>query len=801
MLELIGDLYGFCPARFEHLVDQKFTNISMQSAQVPHRPGPLHQTNKAHKGGRHNRKASATQEIKTKSLAKPILKQRHDERINQLHQTRKLKRERAFEEKRKLGLDAKPPLTIGLLDMHLNSCNSFIDGLRGYNDKSALRVQEINDRMFYVISARFKMRFKFVLLDASKFDQSLDLAKHLDILTLLYKPQHLEDEDDYETLQLLRSIHINCLPTMMHILDGTQDTSDNSAKLMLNAKRLLRSRLKEERVHSVERSQDYLQLFNILGNCKRQRSQFKSNRTTLHTDAVGVLDGSLTFTGFVREGTMSPNDLVHIMNYGDYQISQIDILSDPISLKLEAQAASQVVTTLRPDPMQQEGLEQENELDPMEGEQTWPTAEELAAEAERKNTRKVIKRLPPGTSEYQGAWISDGSEEEDSDLTEDEDENMESELVDEMQDDTSMKSDDSQPDPEEDSGDEDQVKESAMDIDNYDKNHSKEKEMKILEKLREARLEEMFPDEIDTPPDVPARVRFARYRGLKSFRTSHWDPLENLPPDYSRIFQFKNFHHTKRRVINERSKEGADSGQYVRVHLSNVNQDVTGAVLSEKVPPALVCLLKHERKMTVMNLLIKRCPDSNLSNPIRSKEELIFYVGFRKFKAKPLFTAHSLATKFKYERFLRDDVAMVATVYAPVTFPPAPVLVFRADRWGRKELVASGSVLDSNPNRLVLKRIRLSGHPFKIHSKTAVIRFMFFNAEDVAYFKPVELVTKYNRRGHITEPLGTHGHMKCTFDRKIRSDDCIFMNLYKRVFPKWTYTPIYSNSSELKIAN
>jgi pre-rRNA-processing protein TSR1 len=56
-------------------------------------------------------------------------------------------------------------------------------------------------------------------------------------------------------------------------------------------------------------------------------------------------------------------------------------------------------------------------------------------------------------------------------------------------------------------------------------------------------------EQVETPGNMRASVRFAKYRGLKSWRTSTWDPREELPPEYARVFAFENFRRAHKRCV------------------------------------------------------------------------------------------------------------------------------------------------------------------------------------------------------------------------------------------------------------
>ncbi|KAJ6811619.1 pre-rRNA-processing protein TSR1-like protein isoform X1 [Iris pallida] len=300
-----------------------------------------------------------------------------------------------------------------------------------------------------------------------------------------------------------------------------------------------------------------------------------------------------------------------------------------------------------------------------------------------------------------------------------------------------------------------------------------------------------FPDEVDTPIDVPARKRFAKYRGLKSFRTSSWDPKESLPPEYGRIFAFDNFAKTQKHVLSklqdrnqESMNEYASVGLYVRIHIKHVPLDVASKLCLLSKKSVVACgLLQHESKMSVLHFSIKK--HESYDAPIKSKDTFIFNVGFRQFVARPLFSSDDInSNKHKMERFLHPGRFSIASVYAPICFPPLPLVVLKSNPEGVPAIAAFGSLKTVDPDRIILKKIILTGYPQRVSKLKASVRFMFHHPDDVRWFK-VEVWTKCGRRGRVKEPVGTHGAMKCVFNGILQQHDTVCMSLYKRAYPKW----------------
>lgn len=370
-------------------------------------------------------------------------------------------------------------------------------------------------------------------------------------------------------------------------------------------------------------------------------------------------------------------------------------------------------------------------------------------------------------------------------------------------------------------------------MDDDDNVNAEEKRALLVQRKQDRQSDLQFPDEVDYEEEGSARDRYARYRSLKSFRKSYWDPKENLPETYGAVYHFSSFKSTQKDVMldmkemsdivmkkgcgvglnRSQCKEGDNTamencsdhdedeavaracvppGAYVTITLEGVPPQSYARLSTDAILTA-VCLLPHENKVSVLHMGLSqslKC-ENDSEVPIKSKDVLTFRCGWRTWQSRPVFSQNNLnSDKHKFERFMPTGGAFFAcTLFGPVTYAPCPVLMFReATEEGldsrRRELLANGSMLGADADRIVLKRIILTGYPTRVHKRHATVKYMFYNPEDVRWFQPAGLTTKHGLQGNIIQSVGDHGVMKCLFNAPIKQHDTVCLTLYKRIYPK-----------------
>ncbi|KAK1907417.1 hypothetical protein P3342_005743 [Pyrenophora teres f. teres] len=513
--------------------------------------------------------------------------------------------------------------------------------------------------------------------------------------------------------------------------------------------------------------------------------------------------GEVVITGVVRGLGLKADRLVQVGDWGDFQVDKI--VAAPLEMRKKATQDEMAVDSEGDDTLERPTEDQDDlaELAPeetlMDDVTNYATS---VAPSERKGVllddhhyfsdeeEEVAptkrRRLPKGTSDYQAAWYLDGMSDSGSDF----------EDFDDMED-----QDDGQSQPAHPADGEE-----GMDIDGraitegapseYPQSEmfldpSPEDEAEQIEAYRKSRKTEEaddleFPDEIELPPNVNARERLLRYRGLKSLKMSKWETEEDRPyepEEWQRLLEIADYKRTATKFMREAWAGGVKPGTRVSVHIRGVPLQFQE---SQSRPIAMFSLLRHEHKRAACNYSILL--SSEHESPIKSKTELIVQCGPRRMVINPLFSnaGNTPNNVHKFARFLHPGQSAIASFIGPLTWGNVPLLYFTRTPSSPSSLrlVATGTSLPPSRNRIIAKRIILTGHPFKINKRVVTVRYMFFNDADVKWFKGLPLWTKRGRSGFIKESLGTHGYYKAMFDAKISPMDSVAVSLYKRVWPR-----------------
>lgn len=648
---------------------------------------------------------------------------------------------------------------------------------------------------------RFKQKLTYII-PPRNFVAILDAAKVADIVVFVLSAN--EEVDEFGEL-CIRSIESQGVSTAVPVIHGL--TAVDGVKKQAGIRGSLLSFFSHffpttDKIYSPDVSSEALNVGRLLCQKFPHGVNWRDSRFYMLADDAHYDNDKqmLSVEGVVRGKGLNTDRLVHIPGFGDFQIDRAVSVADKKDGEMDDDNNVLAVPTENQDSLDELAPEADEAMDEMEDEDEddyqskagirvdghhyfrednqiqYLDSEEEQEEAPRK------RKLPKGMSEYQATWIVDDEDLVDSDADEEEEQSDDEAMMDDDQD-------------EEENGKRVAFSEAGTEYEPSEmfQDLSAEEESRQLQEFRERAREDLeFPDEIELNPNESAKERLKRYRGAKNLRSADWDVNEKdprAPEEWPRLTRVLNYAATRNRVLKQQATEyQVEAGTRVRLFIRA--PEYIASAFSPVRPLVLYGLLEHEHKLGYLNTTI--IPHSEYEEPIAAKDNLIMMCGPRRLMVRPVFSqagSNSPNNVYKYERFLQPGRSSTASMIAPLMFGSVPILYFKQNQ-DRLDLVATGSVMDANHNRILVRRAVLTGHPLKIHKKLVTIRYMFFNPEDVNWFKAVPLFTKHGRSGYIKESLGTHGYFKATFDGRITSQDTVAMALYKRVWPRasvqWT---------------
>lgn len=663
---------------------------------------------------------------------------------------------------------------------------------------------------------RFKQKLQYVALPRDLTACS-DAARVADFVVLILSAD--VDVDDLGEL-ILRSVESQGLSTLFTVVQGLNKTEP--AKLRNSVLDSLRSYIthfhpEQHKIYNLDNRQECSNLMRSLCNSTPKGIKWRDERSWMLVEDVRFADSeedSTIVTGVVRGRGLQADRLVQVGDWGSFKIEKItaaplskrgkksdegmnvdDQTEQPLAVPTEDQDD---LDDLAPEVADLRDADDDIELD--DATSVAPSTKKGVLlddhhyfSEDEDNAQVKRLRVPKGTSKYQSAWyLEDNVSDDGSDMTDmdvDDEEGSEASVAPEdgMEGLAADRMTEAGPSeyPQSEKFEELDENDDAAQLAQY---RAKKKD--------EAEEDLEFPDEIELHPNVLARERLARYRGLKSLRSSPWEQDEDRahePEEWRRLLQVQNYQASRNSARNEALVGGVQPGTRVHVHIKGVPAE-SRATYHPAKPVTLFSLLRHEQKRTAVNFLINL--SSDYSRPIKSKEEIIMQCGPRRFIINPLFSQGGTTPNdvHKYCRYLHPGQSAVATFTGPVTWGAVPALFYRRSKPGEEKvegdpdlpliLIGTGTAIPPSTNRVIAKRVILTGHPYHIHKRIVTIRYMFFNREDVEWFKALPLWTKRGRSGHVKEPLGTHGYFKATFDAHINPQDTIGVSLYKRVWPR-----------------
>lgn len=243
--------------------------------------------------------------------------------------------------------------------------------------------------------------------------------------------------------------------------------------------------------------------------------------------------------------------------------------------------------------------------------------------------------------------------------------------------------------------------------------------------------------------------------------------------------------------VNSRVRvEGYKAGTYARIVLEQVPFEFA-ATFNPRFPVIIGGLAPTEDRFGFVQVRIKR--HRWHKKILKTNDPLIFSLGWRRFQTVPIYSISDSRTRNRMLKYTPEHMHCFGTFYGPLIAPNTGFCCVQSfsNKTPGFRIAATGVVLNVDESTEIVKKLKLTGQPYKIFRNTAFIRDMFSTSLEIAKFEGASIRTVSGIRGQIKRALSKpEGHYRATFEDKVLMSDIVFLRAWYPVKPHKFYNPV-----------
>ncbi|KAI9825066.1 MAG: Glycoside hydrolase 2 (Mannanase, beta-galactosidase) [Thelocarpon impressellum] len=246
-------------------------------------------------------------------------------------------------------------------------------------------------------------------------------------------------------------------------------------------------------------------------------------------------------------------------------------------------------------------------------------------------------------------------------------------------------------------------------------------------------------------------------------------------------------------TLDEQSRvrvEGYKAGTYARIVLDSVPYEFA-AGFNPRFPIIVGGLTPTEDRFGFVQVRIKR--HRWHKKILKTNDPLIFSLGWRRFQTLPIYSISDSRTRNRMLKYTPEHMHCFGTIYAPLIAPNSGFCCVQSfsNKTPGFRIAATGVVLNVDESTEIVKKLKLTGTPYKIFRNTAFIKDMFSTSLEIAKFEGASIRTVSGIRGQIKRALSKpEGHFRATFEDKVLMSDIVFLRAWYPIKPRRFYNPV-----------